>query len=112
MRAAEKQRPLPATTTSAWRENCSWDVRPISGGRRWRGRRRLALAIAAAEGVLQLFHRASELRRDDPHLVGIALRDLRKHRQVLVGQELRVGVAAVDRLEHGGDRLGLTLGLE
>ena len=45
--------------------------------------------------------RALELGRDDPHLVRFALRDLRQGLQVLVGQELRIGVACVDRLEDG-----------
>ena len=49
---------------------------------------------------------------DDPDLVRVALRDLRQHLQVLVGEQLGVGVAPVDRVEHGLDRLRLALGLQ
>ena len=46
-----------------------------------------------AEGI-------GELRRDDEHLVRRAVRELRQRLQVLVGQQLLVGVAGVDRVEH------------
>ena len=53
-----------------------------------------------------------ELARDDPDLVRVALGDLREHLQVLVGEQLRVGVALVDRPEDRVDRLRLALGLQ
>jgi hypothetical protein len=56
-----------------------------------------------------LAERLRELAGDDPDLVRLALRDLREHLQVLVGEQLRVGVAGVDRLEDRPDRLGLSL---
>ena len=42
----------------------------------------------------ELVQRLRELARDDPDLVRLALGDLRQHLQVLVGEQLRVGVAA------------------
>src|SRR5215211_5204967 len=78
--------------------------------------RLVVLAIVAgtelAEPTADVSERLRELARDDPHLVRLALRDLRKHLQVLVRQQLRVGVSLVDRLEDGVDRLRLALGLE
>ena len=53
-----------------------------------------------------------QLARDHPHLVRVALGDLRQHLEILVGEELRVGIALVDRLEDGRDRLRLALGGE
>src|SRR6478735_897648 len=53
-----------------------------------------------------------ELVRNQPDLVGVTLRDLRQHLQVLVGEQLRVDVAVVDRGEDGPDRFGLTLGAD
>src|SRR5690606_382085 len=50
--------------------------------------------------------------RDARQLRGRAVRDLRQHLQVLVGQQLRVGVATVDRVEDLEDRARLTLRLE
>src|SRR3954469_2875285 len=40
-----------------------------------------------------------ELARNDPDLVGISLCDLREHLEILVCEQLRVGIALVDRLE-------------
>src|SRR4249919_356500 len=46
-----------------------------------------------------------QLARDDPDLVRLALRDQREGLEVLVREQLGVGLALVDRLEDGGDRL-------
>ena len=56
--------------------------------------------------------RLGDLGRHHPHLVGVALGDLRHHLEVLVGQQRLVGLSVVDRLEHRLDGLPLTLGLE
>ena len=45
-------------------------------------------------------------------LFGVALRDLRQHLDVLVAEQLGVGVALVDGVEDREDRLGLTLGAQ
>jgi hypothetical protein len=60
----------------------------------------------------EALHRLGDLRGDDPHLVGAALGDLRHHLEVLVRQQGLVGLAVVDRLEHGLDGLALTLGTQ
>src|ERR1700756_2653116 len=75
-------------------------------------RRRLVAAGArtAGERPGDPAERLGELRRDDEHLVRIALGQLREHLQVLVAEQLRVRLALVDGAEHGGDRLGLALG--
>src|ERR1043166_1456251 len=76
----------------------------------------LALAlpcrVARAELARDVPERLRELAGDDPHLVRFALCDLRQTPQVLVGGQLRVGVAVVDPLEPGLDRLRLPLRLE
>src|SRR5207342_2292130 len=59
-----------------------------------------------------LAERGSELARDDPDLVRLAPRDLREHLEVLIGEQRRIGVSRVDRLEDRADRLRLALGLE
>src|SRR6266568_6330640 len=66
------------------------------------------LVLVAAD----LAQRPLELRRDDPHLVRGALRDLRQRLHVLIREQLRIGVAGVDRLEDRADRLRLALGFE
>src|SRR5436305_13861481 len=81
---------------------------------RWRRRpARLAgvggSAATRRDRRAELAERLRELARDDPDLVCLSLRDLRKHLEVLVGEQLRVGVAGVDRLEHRLDRLRLAL---
>src|SRR5205085_5488097 len=53
-----------------------------------------------------------ELARDDPHLVRLALGELRQHLQVLVGEQLGVRLAVVDRLEDRADRLRLPFRLQ
>src|SRR2546423_8938703 len=84
------------------------------------GRRRRPARLAGVSGSAtarrdrraELSERLRELARDDPDLVRLALRDLRKHLEVLVGEQLRIGVALVDRLEDRRDRLRLALGVE
>ena len=56
--------------------------------------------------------RLRELARDDPELARRAVGDLRQRLQVLVGEQLVVGVADVDRVEDRLDGLGLTLGAQ
>ena len=65
-----------------------------------------------AERLADPGERLRELGRDHEHLVGLALGELRQHLQVLVGEQLAVGVAGVDRLEHRRDRLRLALGAQ
>src|SRR4051794_34424305 len=65
-----------------------------------------------AEPAADVSERLRELARDDPHLVRLALRDLREHLQILVREELRVGISLVDRLEDRVDRLCLAFGFE
>src|SRR3954451_5993145 len=72
----------------------------------------LRLAGAPGQRLAEAAQRLGDLARDDPDLVRLALRDLRQHLQVLVGEQLRVGITLVDRLEDLTDRLGLALGLE
>src|SRR5947207_10950017 len=84
--------------------------------RRWRRPVRAGLpgagGAARRDRRAELAERLRELARDDPDLVRLALRDLREHLEVLVGEQLRVGVALVDRLEDRRDRLRLALGVE
>src|SRR5262249_20043082 len=68
--------------------------------------------IPARQRLDELPERLLELRRDDPDLVRLALRDLRKDLQVLVSEELRIGVTFVNRGKDGVDRLRLTFGLQ
>src|SRR5437870_75405 len=83
----------------------------LPGWGRWRRLARVARALGPArrDRRAELAERLRELARDDPDLVRLALRDLRQHLEVLVGEQLRIGVALVDRLEDGGDRLRLAL---
>jgi hypothetical protein len=53
-----------------------------------------------------------DLAWDDPDLVRVALSDLRQHLQVLVGEQLGIGVSTMDRVEDRFDRLRLPLGLQ
>ena len=69
-------------------------------------------ALATAEHAADALEGVGELARDDPHLVGVAAGDLRQHLEVLVGQQLLGGLAAVDGVEDLLDGAGLTLGLE
>src|ERR671925_584791 len=87
---------------TAWLYNCQ-DIRLLGAA---------VSPGAAAERLAQLSQRARELARDDPDLVRVALRDLRQHLEVLVGEQLRVGVALVDRLEDRRDRPRLALRVE
>ena len=68
--------------------------------------------LAGGRSAPQAAERRRQLAGDHPDLVRVALRDLRQHLQVLVGEQLRVGVPVVDRLEDGADRLRLSLGGE
>src|SRR4051794_5817249 len=90
------------------------------GRRRWWWDRRgdvpvagpVPVAAQAAEHLTRLPERLGELARDDEDLVRVALRELRQHLEVLVGQQALVGAAAVDRREDGLDRLRLALGAQ
>src|SRR5581483_5983957 len=62
------------------------------------------------EAIRDAAERLSELARDDPDLVRVALRNLRQHLEILVGEKLLIGISFVDRLEDGLDRLGLAFG--
>src|SRR5947207_7653985 len=86
----------------------------LPGWGRWRRLARVARALdpARRDRRAELAERLRDLARDDPDLVRLALRDLRQHLQVLVGEQLRVRVPFVDRAEDGVDRLRLTLRLE
>src|SRR5690606_9950190 len=64
------------------------------------------------ESAAYALERFGELRGNDPQLVGLALGDLRQRQQVLVGEQLRVGVTIVDGLEDRRDGLRLTLRAE
>src|SRR5436305_654762 len=75
-------------------------------------RRRGGIRIGAGERTADPTKRVGERGRDHEHLVGVALREPRQHLQVLVGQELLVGVAVVDRLEDCSDRLGFAFGTQ
>src|SRR5258708_683421 len=72
----------------------------------------LRLARVLVLAPTDLAQRALELRGDDPDLVRRALRDLRQRLHVLAREQLRVGVAGMDRLEDGADRLVLAFRLE
>src|SRR5579884_985696 len=72
-------------------------------------RRALVLPRWREHALRDAAERTRQLARDHPHLVRVALRDLRQHLQVLVREELRVGIPVVDRLEHRLDRLRLAL---
>src|SRR3954466_7358794 len=68
-------------------------------------RRRLA-----GERLGDALQRGGDFGRDHPEGVAGTLGQLGQHLQVLVGEQLRVRVVAVDRLEHRVDRLRLALG--
>src|SRR5439155_26143071 len=70
------------------------------------------LLVMARHRVRELAERPSDLARDDPDLVGLALRDLWQNLKVLVGEQLRVGVALVNRAEDRVDCLCLAFGLQ
>src|SRR5437899_203748 len=92
---------------------------PTSGSALWRlfrkrfrpCVRRLA-ALGDPERSPDPAGRLRELARDDPDLVRVALRDLREHLQVLIGEQLRVDVGRVDRGGDVLDRLRLPFGAE
>src|SRR6476469_3685955 len=68
--------------------------------------------LVAAQGIADALEGVGQLRRDDPHLVRVAARNLREHLEVLVGQQLLGRLAAVARVEDLLDGPGLALGLE
>ena len=70
------------------------------------------LDILATERAADPLQSLGQLARDDPELVGVATRELRKHLEVLVGEELLGRLSAVDGLEDLGDRPGLALSLQ
>src|SRR4051812_14278492 len=74
-------------------------------------RRLVVLPVVAgaelADPAAEVPERLGQLAGDDPHLVRLALRDLREHLQVLIRKELRIGVPLVNRLEDGVDGLRL-----
>src|SRR5207302_2866739 len=65
-----------------------------------------------AKRPAEMPERLRELARDDPDLVRLTMRDLRQRLNVLIGEELGIGPAFMDRLEDGVDCLGLAFGLE
>src|SRR5690606_24791604 len=71
-----------------------------------------ATRLRAAETARDRAERRGELGGDDEELARVLVRQLRKHLEVLVGEQLRVGLAAVDGVEDLEDRAGLTLGPE
>src|SRR5438105_9290374 len=68
--------------------------------------------VSATERPTEAPERLRKLARNDPDLVRLALRDLRQDLQILVGEELRVGISGMNRLEDRVDRLRLALGGE
>src|SRR5699024_9196133 len=66
----------------------------------------------ATEGGGDRSQGGGELGGDDPQFGGGTVGDLRQHLQVLVGEQFRIGVAAVNGVEDLQDRPRLTLGLE
>src|SRR5687768_15559580 len=68
--------------------------------------------VCPVERLRHVLQRRGDLGRDHPERVARALGQLGQHLQVLVGQQFRVRVVAVDRLEDGVDRLGLALGAQ
>src|SRR4051812_19228885 len=82
------------------------------GAARRRGGRAVAARGDRLHRLAEAAKRVRDLAGDDPDLVRLPLRDLRQHLQVLVGEQLGVGVPCVDRAEDGLDRLGLALRVE
>jgi hypothetical protein len=68
--------------------------------------------LARSERAADLPECLSELARDDPDLVRLALSDLGQNLQILVGEQLGIRLALVDRLEDGIDCLRLAFGLQ
>src|SRR5690606_4652666 len=69
-------------------------------------------ALAAEEALADALERLGELRGDDPQLVGVALGELGEGLQVLVREQLAVGVTGMDGAEDRRDGLRLTLGAQ
>src|SRR5262249_21278661 len=71
--------------TARRRRSATTSVNPSAAKRKNLGRLARLLGVAARLAELgQPAHRLGELARDDPDLVGLALRELREHLQVLV----------------------------
>src|SRR5699024_3579302 len=70
-----------------------------------------AAAVVTAQGATDAAQGVSELARDDPHLVRVALGQLRQDLEVLVGEQPLRRLAPVDRVEDllDGPRLPLRL---
>ena len=64
---------------------------PAPGGQSSTRSRSLRRRAVTESSMLEIAERLGELARDDPHLVGVALGDLRQHLQVLVGEQRLVG---------------------
>ena len=123
--ATAPARSRPAARRSPRRSPPATATVPRTATRRWRPAPRADCArcrsrVLTAGGLLRdardLAERGAEalegpadLGRHDPHLVGVALGDLRQHLEVLVGQQRLVRLPVVDRLEDGLDGLPLTL---
>ena len=71
-------------------------------------RRTLGRAVVS-EQTAQRLQGLAHLARHDPQLVRVAAGDLRKHLQVLVGEQFGVRLALVNRFEDRLDRLRLAL---
>ena len=69
-------------------------------------------AAQPAQRVAEVAQRLGELARDHEDLVRLALGELRQHLQVLVGEQLLVGLARRGSREDGLDRLRLALGAQ
>src|SRR5437763_7736910 len=92
--------PRPRTSASVdWSFSASEsNIRGLGLSLAWVGRR--AVAPTRRERPRDPSERLRELGRDHEHLVGIPPRELRQHLQVLVAQQLPVGLAVMDRLEY------------
>src|SRR5690606_32508580 len=72
-----------------------------------------ALSVGGGrERPAEVVDRLGELAGDDPEGVALALGERGQRLQVLVGQQLGVGVGGVHRLEHPLDGLGLAVGVQ
>src|SRR5260221_11696995 len=74
--------------------------------------RSVLVGACRVERRAQRLQRAGQLARDHPDRVARALGELRQGLQVLVGEQLGVGVVLVNRLEHGPNGLRLALGAQ
>src|SRR5699024_5951404 len=70
------------------------------------------LCRLSREGVRDVLDRLGEFTRDHPERVAVALGQVWQGFQVLVGEQLGVGIVLVHGLEDPLDRLGLTVGAQ